>query len=345
MTKKITIILLGMFICSVIVKADDSIKDIFIGIWYVDVDKTVQEIKKDPRNKNDGSNRIKKGIKLMAGMTTFKVTDKSISFVMDIVKMFPNAKKSNSPKSPVYPYDVIHSDNSSMSIKYSKGTTAVQMTLSLIDDKHIRAVSLGSPEYNNIVWQKNRFVPSPQKAETIHEKDIIGIVLGKPIGVKQKKQMKGMIFGALLKKFAEEHKIESTDAELDSFCKKMEELKPKDKKQNKEQEEQAKFMMRQLGKSWVLRWKINKALYEKYGGRVIFQQAGSEPIDAYRDFLKEEGKKGNFKILDKKDEVDFWRYYTNDAMHSFYSKEDGEKFINTPFWLMKKPSEGRQRIR
>jgi hypothetical protein len=104
-------------------------------------------------------------------------------------------------------------------------------------------------------------------------------------------------------------------------------------------EEQLRPMKRRSARHFVRSWKINKALYAKYGGRVIFQQAGPEPVDAYRDFLREQEKKGAFKILDKQYRAPFWRYFTNDAMHSFYSKKDGEKFINTPWWLMKQPVE------
>lgn len=381
MKKNIVIIILGSLLCGAIVKADDSVMSKFIGVWYVDIDKTIEEIKKDQRSANDDLNKIKKGMELIAGMTTFKVTDKSISFIMDMAKMFPDAKEGSMPKPPVFLFSVLQTDKNSISIKYSRGHTPVKMTLSLIDNKHIRAVSSESPEYNHIVWQKNKFIATPKDVETVQEKDIIATVLGTPIGINQKKQMNGIIFGALLKKFAEDNKIKPTDADLDAFCKGMEDSKrqqeiemekqkqklltalkgndltekerkqkekmlgtmqkvakinSKMKEQEKGMEEQTKFMQRQMGKNWVLRWQINKALYKKYGGRVIFQQAGPEPLDAYRDFLKEQKKKGAFKILNKKDEVDFWRYYTNDAMHRFYSKEEGEKSINTPWWMMKK---------
>jgi hypothetical protein len=83
---------------------------------------------------------------------------------------------------------------------------------------------------------------------------------------------------------------------------------------------------------------VNKAFYEQYGGRVIFQQAGVEPLDTYRDFLKEQEEKGAFRILDKQYEAGFWRYFTNEAMHFFYSEDDGAKFINTPWWLMEEPT-------
>ena len=71
---------------------------------------------------------------------------------------------------------------------------------------------------------------------------------------------------------------------------------------------------------------------------MIFQQAGPEPVDAYRDFLREQEKNGSFQILDKQYRAPFWQYFTNDAMHTFYSKSDGAKFINSPWWLMEQPA-------
>ena len=106
-----------------------------------------------------------------------------------------------------------------------------------------------------------------------------------------------------------------------------------------EQQEQAHQFQRELAQQFVLSWKINKALYEKYGGRVIFQQAGPEPLDAYRDFLKDQEKQGAFQIPDKKRAARFWNYFTNETMHTFYSKEDGDKLISTPWWLMEPPAE------
>ena len=106
------------------------------------------------------------------------------------------------------------------------------------------------------------------------------------------------------------------------------------KEQTRGMQEQLRPMKRQMARQFVGTWKINKTLYAKYGGRVIFQQAGVEPLDAYRDFLREQEKNGAFQILDKQYEAPFWRYFTNDAMHTFYSKDDGAKFINTPWWMI-----------
>jgi hypothetical protein len=108
---------------------------------------------------------------------------------------------------------------------------------------------------------------------------------------------------------------------------------------SKGMEEQLRPIKRKSAGMFVKRWKVNKALFAKYGGRVIFQQAGAEPLDAYRDFLKEQEKKGAFQILDEKYKKAFWRYFTDDAMHTFYDKDDGAKLINTPWWLMEQPAE------
>ena len=90
---------------------------------------------------------------------------------------------------------------------------------------------------------------------------------------------------------------------------------------------------RQVVEPFVQAWKVNKALHEKYGGRVVFQQAGVEPLDAYRNFLKEQEANGAFQILDNSCRASFWGYFTNDAGHTFYSKDEGVRLINTPWWM------------
>jgi hypothetical protein len=111
------------------------------------------------------------------------------------------------------------------------------------------------------------------------------------------------------------------------------------KEQMQGKEEVLRRSRRRVARWFVRNWKINKALFQKYGGRVIFQQAGPEPVDAYRDFLREQEKAGAFQIIDEKYKAPFWRYYTNDAIHSFYPDDEGAKFINTPWWMMDPPEE------
>ncbi len=218
-----------------------------------------------------------------------------------------------------------------------------------------------------------------QGQEVKADPEIIAVVLGKKITVAEKDRLNGLIFGAILEKFAKDNKIEATEEEIGAFVKKMEESKKEElaeyesdrdelKKQLKskslsdeerkkkesmleevesdlksmlEAPEEAKMInadMLQIAQGFVQPWKVNKALYKKYGGRVIFQQAGVEPLDAYLELLKAQERAGAFKIIDKKYEAGFWRYFTNDAMHTFYTEEEGAKFINTPWWLMEEPA-------
>jgi hypothetical protein len=88
-----------------------------------------------------------------------------------------------------------------------------------------------------------------------------------------------------------------------------------------------------LAEKFIVAWKLNKSLFTRYGGRVIFQQAGPEPLDAYRDFLKEREKRGDFKLLSEDARVKFWNYFTNDKMHTFLGEKDGREAMAEPFWL------------
>jgi hypothetical protein len=206
----------------------------------------------------------------------------------------------------------------------------------------------------------------PQGEDKADQK-IIATVLEKKIT--SPNNLDGKIFGILLEQFIKENKLEPTPEELELCVRKVKEKMEKEKVENKEdlarllQELKDKSLAQRERKQkerrletieWMLKmndrndamaqkiaqklvreWKLNNALYKKYGGRVIFQQAGPEPIDAYRDFLKEQEKKGAFKILVKKYEPSFWNYFTNDSIHSFIS--DGKQALNTPWWLVETP--------
>lgn len=90
----------------------------------------------------------------------------------------------------------------------------------------------------------------------------------------------------------------------------------------------------QIAAAFIRQWKINRALYQQYGGRIIFQQGGPEPLDAYRLFLEQQQAQGHFKILNKDLEPAFWRYFVTDSIHSFYprgSKEEAQA-LSVPWW-------------
>ena len=97
---------------------------------------------------------------------------------------------------------------------------------------------------------------------------------------------------------------------------------------------QVRAMREQMAKSIIEQWKLNKALYEQYGGRIIFQQLGPEPLDAYRQFLQERQAAGDFVIHESSFEPEFWRYFTDDSLHSFMdpgSEEEARAFAAPPW--------------
>ena len=98
--------------------------------------------------------------------------------------------------------------------------------------------------------------------------------------------------------------------------------------------------MQGAAQTTVRNWKFNKALYAKYGGRVIFQQAGCEPLDAYKTFWDEQRK--NVEIFDQRFQPAFnWfeKYYNMD--HSFVAKKDADKYFSSPWWTWEKGREMR----
>ena len=81
---------------------------------------------------------------------------------------------------------------------------------------------------------------------------------------------------------------------------------------------------------WVKQWKVNQALYREFGGRIIFQQAGWEPIDAYRKLLDQYKAEKRFVIHDPMLQDAVYRYFR----HNFvYADEKKAKFyFEKPYW-------------
>lgn len=94
----------------------------------------------------------------------------------------------------------------------------------------------------------------------------------------------------------------------------------------------------QMARAIIGQWKVNKALYKQYGGRVIYQQGGAEPLDAYYKFFKEAQKAGELKFANKELEAAFWGYFSSDSEHKFYPENEKDQAVNTPWWQMESPS-------
>lgn len=92
---------------------------------------------------------------------------------------------------------------------------------------------------------------------------------------------------------------------------------------------------RRIAAHLVTQWKLNRSLYARYGGRVIFQQLDPlEPVGAYHDFLVEMEKRKILVIYDRELRPGFWRYFK--AEHPFEIPPDQVNF-DTPWWLRLPP--------
>ena len=95
--------------------------------------------------------------------------------------------------------------------------------------------------------------------------------------------------------------------------------------------QQKKQMKGLIYAEFIENWKLNKAIYEKYGGIVAITKFGPDPVGAKKEVLKDYEKQGNFVILDEKLRKKFWEYCGQTPKHVY---PPGEVDF-TPHW--KKP--------
>jgi hypothetical protein len=117
------------------------------------------------------------------------------------------------------------------------------------------------------------------------------------------------IFSALRIEFAKQNGHLPTDEEVRAVVTMLEETRqrqPPSPVPVREVEMEPLFQM--FGYGMVHDWKTSKALYEKYGGRVGFGTIGAcSPIEARKTYLEERHKAGDFVIVDRSFENEFWQ--------------------------------------
>ncbi len=85
----------------------------------------------------------------------------------------------------------------------------------------------------------------------------------------------------------------------------------------------------------VRQWKFNKFLYEKYGGRVIFQQAGLEPVDAYVKLIALLRADKAVEVYDQSHGDPFAQIeaYVK-SPHAYIKKEEAQRYFARPWWTV-----------
>lgn len=93
---------------------------------------------------------------------------------------------------------------------------------------------------------------------------------------------------------------------------------------------------KQVPEAMVKSWKFDRQVFEQYGGVVIFQQMNPfEPVGAYKLWLEQCEKDGDFSILDPQLRSAFWEYYNTDWATTPWIVRDPHPF-DQPWW-MKEP--------
>jgi hypothetical protein len=169
---------------------------------------------------------------------------------------------------------------------------------------------------------------------------IAGEVLGTVIHTQDIEELQSMVLQKLTDRYAAGIGIDVTDAEKAAYIAHMRATLSEDPNYSGplpggQESAEDKAEREEIAAAFIRQWKINRALYQQYGGRIVFQQGGPEPLDAYRKFLEVSAARGDFRISNPELDAGFWRYYRDDSIHEFFtpgSAEEAKAFVDPP-WL------------
>ena len=177
------------------------------------------------------------------------------------------------------------------------------------------------------------------KFEPLAAMEYTATVLGDELTTTDEAELMDAILGRLFDQFAREQDVSVERSEIDRFLENLQSGKEKagltgDEDLTEEESLQLEELQTSMATAMIRQWKINKALFEEYGGRIIYQQLGPEPLDAYRIYLEKRQSEGAFQIRDPELAAAFWSYFTDDARHDFMEVDGVEagKAFSTPFW-------------
>jgi hypothetical protein len=192
------------------------------------------------------------------------------------------------------------------------------------------------PEFAS--YKDGKPVPAPVYGDP--KLPLAGEALGTAIHTQDAEELRYVVLQKLTERYAAEKGIEVTDAEKAAYIEHMRAVLSKDPNfsgplPGNEESAEDKAARAEIAAAFIRQWKINRALYQQYGGRIIFQQGGPEPLDAYRKFLEESAARRDFRITNPDLEAAFWRYYRDESIHQFFapgSADEARAFADPP-WL------------
>jgi SurA N-terminal domain len=94
---------------------------------------------------------------------------------------------------------------------------------------------------------------------------------------------------------------------------------------------------RQFMSALVQNWKVQRSLYKRHGGRVLYSSFGfNVAIDALKQFLREEEERGSFKVFNPGLRTAFWTAVADETWADGVTTGRGaEEMFATPPWQVK----------
>ena len=159
--------------------------------------------------------------------------------------------------------------------------------------------------------------------------EAVATVLGEDLSTTDAAEMQQTILGLLFDQYAADEGITAEPAEIAAFLDglrrgRAEAGSTAEDDLTPQEIAEVEAMENAMAESLIRKWKINKALYDRYGGRIIYQQFGPEPLDAYRQFLQQRESEGAFAIHEQATRDAFWDYFTNKSIHDFMAPDRAE---------------------
>lgn len=120
------------------------------------------------------------------------------------------------------------------------------------------------------------------------EEPVVARVIGEALRSDDPEVVQDKILGRLFSDYAARNDLEATETEISAYIADMDRTlaaslgDEAESVDNLTSDEQAELlaMREDIARTMITRWKLNRALFEQFGGRVIYQQFGPEPLDA-----------------------------------------------------------------
>jgi heat shock protein HslJ len=168
---------------------------------------------------------------------------------------------------------------------------------------------------------------------------VVAVVLGLAVRTTDPAELRDAVLTRLFDTYAQARGIPVSEQEVDAYVEHLRRGKAAigltaAERLTAEEAAQVDAINRNLARSLIRQWKINRLLYEVYGGRIVYQQLGPEPLDAYREYLGERQRAGDFDIQDPEMAEHFWRYFTDDSIHDVMESggaDESHAFISKPW--------------